>query len=216
MTNGNRYVIDSSGTPLQRDIDKLYRQYENLRHSIYQQHAWKFNHNKYKLEELREYIDEQFVVLTKEYLMNSGVDFPGYIKTKLSLRVSNSYVANRLNKEKSEFLGNKDNTVESLAENGNDPITETELYDYVINDGNFNEIQRKLLHYMLFEPTRKEDIRIITQVSRDLNIKRKDVQDEFAQLKEYIGHRCQKFYELSNDRYQKTVGKVNTQYDSFD
>lgn len=215
--NGNRYVIDTDGVGgvFQRDIDKLYHQFANLRHSIYQQHAWKFDSD-IKREELKEYIDEQFVILTKEYSVNSPVDFPGYIKKKLTLRVGRSYVQNKLAKDRDEFLGSKDNTVELLAESGNEGITDSELYEYVIGEGNFNGVQYAILDKLLNDNFRYEDSRIVTIVSNEFKISREEVKEEFDELYEYVKFRCSKFYEMSKDRNLKVEGRVNTQNTDWD
>ena len=215
--NGNRYVIDTDGVGgvFQRDIDKLYHQFANLRHSIYQQHAWKFDSD-IKREELKEYIDEQFVILTKEYSVNSPVDFPGYIKKKLTLRVGRSYVQNKLAKDREEFLGSKDNTVELLAESSNEGITDSELYEYVIGEGNFNEVQYAILDKLLNDNFRYEDSRIVTIVSNEFKISREEVKEEFDELYEYVKFRCSKFYEMSKDRNLKVEGRVNTQNTDWD
>lgn len=215
--NGNRYVIDTDGVGgvFQRDIDKLYHQFANLRHSIYQQHAWKFDSD-IKREELKEYIDEQFVILTKEYSVNSPVDFPGYIKKKLTLRVGRSYVQNKLAKDRDEFLGSKDNTVELLAESSNEGITDSELYEYVIGEGNFNEVQYAILDKLLNDNFRYEDSRIVTIVSNEFKISREEVKEEFDELYEYVKFRCSKFYEMSKDRNLKVEGRVNTQNTDWD
>lgn len=215
--NGNRYVIDTDGVGgvFQRDIDKLYHQFANLRHSIYQQHAWKFDSD-IKREELKEYIDEQFVILTKEYSVNSPVDFPGYIKKKLTLRVGRSYVQNKLAKDRDEFLGSKDNTVELLAESSTEGITDSELYDYVIKEGNFNDIQYAILDKLLNTNFRYEDSRIVTIVSNEFKLTRDEVKEEFDELYEYVKFRCSKFYELSKDRNLKVEGRVVTQNTDWD
>lgn len=217
INNGNRYVIDTDGVGgvFQRDIDKLYHQFANLRHSIYQQHAWKFDSD-IKREELKEYIDEQFVILTKEYSVNSPVDFPGYIKKKLTLRVGRSYVQNKLAKDRDEFLGSKDNTVELLAESSNEGITDSELYEYVIGEGNFNGVQYAILDKLLNDNFRYEDSRIVTIVSNEFKISREEVKEEFDELYEYVKFRCSKFYEMSKDRNLKVEGRVNTQNTDWD
>lgn len=217
INNGNRYVIDTDGVGgvFQRDIDKLYHQFANLRHSIYQQHAWKFESD-IKREELKEYIDEQFVILTKEYSVNSPVDFPGYIKKKLTLRVGRSYVQNKLAKDRDEFLGSKDNTVELLAEANSEGITDSELYEYVIGEGNFNEVQYAILDKLLNTNFRYEDSRIVTIVSNEFKLTRDEVKEEFDELYEYVKFRCSKFYEMSKDRNLKVEGRVVTQNTDWD
>ena len=186
-SNGNRYVTDTDGlnVTFQRDLDKLYRQYANLRHAIYQQHAWRFD-NYVKKEELREYIDEQFIILTKEYDVGSSVDFPGYIKTKLSLRVRESYVKNRVKKEHNEFLGSNDDSIEMLAEATDDSLEDAELFGYVIKEGEFTDLQKLILSYLVSNKYKLEHPRIISIIAKAENINRKEVVDAYASLYEYV------------------------------
>ncbi|MGI4657271.1 hypothetical protein ACR2XU_28105, partial [Klebsiella pneumoniae] len=60
--NGNRYVIDIDGIPVdfERDLDSLLNRYKNLRWSLYHRYAGILS-NDFERQELREYIDEQFI-----------------------------------------------------------------------------------------------------------------------------------------------------------
>lgn len=83
-----------------RDVEKLLKQYKNLINSIYQQEASRFTYNtdtgkvgdKVRQDDLKSYIIYQFITLVKEYDPHSGVDFPYYIKEKLTLRTRHSYI----------------------------------------------------------------------------------------------------------------------------
>jgi hypothetical protein len=85
-----------------RDIEGLYKQYSGLRNKLLRQEkarfaykdpvTGKFVYDKAKVNDLKSYIDYQFVLLVKEYDPNSPVDFPNYIKTKLTLRTKHSYI----------------------------------------------------------------------------------------------------------------------------
>lgn len=85
-----------------RDTEKLYKQYSRLRYKLLRQERIRFAYkdpitgkmvyDKAKVDDLKSYIDYQFVKLVKEYDPNSAVDFPAYIKSKLTLRTRHSYI----------------------------------------------------------------------------------------------------------------------------
>lgn len=85
-----------------REVEQLYKQYSKLRHKIVRDEMSRFTYrdsetgrvvyDKAQVDDLKSYVDYQFVKLTKEYNPNSGVDFPGYIKSKLKLRTAHSYI----------------------------------------------------------------------------------------------------------------------------
>lgn len=70
---------------------KLLYQYDNLLRAEGKRYA-KWCHSKVDRENLYSYIKDAFLSLVIEYDPYSGVDFPGYIKGKLSLRIYNSYL----------------------------------------------------------------------------------------------------------------------------
>src|SRR5699024_11352639 len=91
-----------------------------------------------------EYIDEQFIKLVKEYNIRSKVDFPGYIKAKLTLRVQNSYVKKNEKYKRTEIIGKKDYTVEALTEDLNEDFEDSKIMCYVFDDIEFTEIQSEI------------------------------------------------------------------------
>ncbi|MGI4709836.1 hypothetical protein ACR2XJ_26795 [Klebsiella pneumoniae] len=156
--NGNRYVIDIDGIPVdfERDLDSLLNRYKNLRWSLYHRYAGILS-NDFERQELREYIDEQFIKLVKEYNIRSKVDFPGYIKAKLTLRVQNSYVKKNEKYKRTEIIGKKDYTVESLTEDLNEDFEDNQIMSYVFDDIEFTEVQSELLKELLINPEREDD-----------------------------------------------------------
>lgn len=86
-----------------RDKEALYSAYKNLRKAIIKEQQNNFvisdSPNKIldhaRVSDLNAYIDEQFIRLVQEYDIHSPIDFPGYIKTKLSLRTANSFVVSQ-------------------------------------------------------------------------------------------------------------------------
>lgn len=102
-----------------RDVDALIVKYKRLLSAVYNEQKGRFDHKsdknspkgespkgnlnytkdqlalikpKSSQDELMSYILYQFILLVKEYDPQSGVDFPGYIKTKLYLRTRHSYI----------------------------------------------------------------------------------------------------------------------------
>lgn len=86
-----------------RDKKALYKAYKNLRKAIIKEQQGNFSisgssnqvldHS--RVADLNAYIDEQFIRLVQEYDIHSPVDFPGYVKAKLSLRTANSFVVSQ-------------------------------------------------------------------------------------------------------------------------
>lgn len=117
--SGNRYVYNGEGTSpvFERDVDKLFVQYENLRRNVFHTYRKNFENDYMTQQELKSYIDEQFIILVKEYNINSKVDFPGYIKTKLYARVSQSFVRGRHRDSGREVLERQDYQIQDMLDN---------------------------------------------------------------------------------------------------
>ena len=83
-----------------RDLSTMYKQYRHLREHIGKKEYERFiyhyaNHtvvDKAKIDDLDSYINYEFIKLVQEYDPTSPVDFPGYIKSKLTLRTKHSYL----------------------------------------------------------------------------------------------------------------------------
>ena len=83
-----------------RDLSTMYKQYKHLREHIGEEEYERFiyhyeNHtvvDKAKIDDLDSYINYEFIKLVQEYDPTSPVDFPGYIKSKLTLRTKHSYL----------------------------------------------------------------------------------------------------------------------------
>lgn len=99
-----------------RDADRLFKEYTNLRMSLFNKYQNNFRNQETK-NELMSYIDEQFVKLVKEYDINSPVDFPGYVKTKLTARVAYSFVGGKHRDNSREVIMKEEGTLQQLIEN---------------------------------------------------------------------------------------------------
>jgi len=136
-----------------RDVDKLMHQYRNLRVSIYNQFKG-YLPDPVTREELRSYIDEQFIRLVKEYDINGPVDFPGYIKKKLTYRVKHSYIKSVLRDNQRVFLPKSDIGIFNLIEQNPKYDEELDYYEtleYVLNGVELEEIEKEVLYYLLQE-----------------------------------------------------------------
>ena len=114
-----------------RDADRLYEEYTNLRMSLYNKYQNNFRNQETK-NELMSYIDEQFVKLVKEYDINSPVDFPGYIKTKLTARVAYSFVSRKHRDNTREVVMREGGSLQQLMEQENpDTYSNLDMQDLI-------------------------------------------------------------------------------------
>ncbi|UJJ74684.1 hypothetical protein Goe25_01350 [Bacillus phage vB_BsuM-Goe25] len=157
ILNGNRFMVNTSESRgvFLRDVDKLMHQYRNLRLSVYNQFKGDLP-DPVSQEELRSYIDEQFVRLVKEYDINGPVDFPGYIKTKLTYRVKHSYIKGEYRDRHRVFVTRNDFDVSNLLEKT--PLIDEELdyyevLEYALHDVTLTELEKEVLFYILQEMT---------------------------------------------------------------
>lgn len=157
ILNGNRFAVNTSESVgvFHRDVDKLMHQYRNLRMSVYNQFK-DYLPDKTTQDELRSYIDEQFVRLVKEYDINGPVDFPGYIKTKLTYRVRHSYIKGEYRDRQRVFVPKNDFDVSNLIERSPSRDEELDYYEtleYAISKVSFSEVEKEILFYTLQEMT---------------------------------------------------------------
>lgn len=151
-----------------RDVEALYKQYSKLRHKLLRDEKSRFAYkdsltgkvvyDKAKVDDLKSYIDYQFIKLVKEYDPNSPVDFPAYITTKLKLRTKHSYIKRYFSHYYKTHDMNKDN----------DKLVSETLHD------------ESLLNWQ----SEQEDS-IMTKISKlDLSDIEKDIIDVLAQAPE--------------------------------
>jgi len=198
-SNGTRYIIDTDGIPIdfERDIDKLLEKYKNLRWALYHKYAGILS-NDAEREELREYIDEQFIKLVKEYDIRSKVDFPGYIKAKLTLRVRNSYIKKNQKYKNTELIGKNDYTVETLTESLSTGVEESELFSYVFDGVEFTELQSELLKRLLDNNIEGDDTYIVSQIAEQFQVRRAEVVRELTELRDYVRFKINAYHEYNN------------------
>lgn len=160
ILNGNRYLVntnEATGVFL-RDVDKLMHQYRNLRMSIYNQFK-EYMPDPVSQSELRSYIDEQFIRLVKEYDINGPVDFPGYIKTKLTYRVKHSYIKGEYRDRQRVFVPKNDFDVSNLIEKHPSNDAELDYYEaleFALSNVKLSDVEKEVLFYILQEMTNSQ------------------------------------------------------------
>lgn len=216
MNNGNRYVIDTEGVKhdLNRDIDKLMHNYRNLRYALYYRYS---NHmdNYVKKEELLEYINEQFIKLVKEYNIHSEVDFPYYIKSKLTMRVRNSYVKKNKDRDANVVFGNDNDTLETIIESKGSELGMSDLVSYLFEGVEFTDIENELLLQILTNDENIDDPNIVSNVAHKLKEPRKEVTRSLTELKDFIRFKLSAHEEQNKD-IDIVKGRVNTDNNTWE
>lgn len=126
-----------------RDAEALYHQYHNLIARLIKDEYSRFTYvdgsktvtDDIRVADLESYIQYQFVKLVKEYDVHSPVDFPGYIKSKLTLRTKHSFV-------KSYF---KHQARELYTETGDDEEEFGHLQDTTNSEPDFSYITEQAI-----------------------------------------------------------------------
>lgn len=160
--NGNKFMVNTGENTgvFSRDVDRLMHQYTSLRLGIYNQYQG-YLPDPISKRELKSYIDEQFVRLVKEYDINSPVDFPGYIKTKLNFRVKNSYIKGEYRDRQRVFVLKNDFDVSNLLER--EPLSDDELeyysiLEYVLEGEKLTEVEKRVL-FLIFNELSDTEVR---------------------------------------------------------
>ncbi|UGO49221.1 sigma factor [Bacillus phage vB_BanH_Emiliahah] len=155
LWNGNRFLVNTDETTgvFLRDVDKLLHQYANLRNSIYNQYKV-YLADPISQDELKSYIDEQFIRLVKEYDIGSDVDFPGYIKIKLHYRVKNSYIKSVYRDSQRVFVTRNAFDVSHLIEQNPSNDEELDYYaalEYALKGVELDDMEKQVLFYIIQE-----------------------------------------------------------------
>lgn len=187
IRNGNRFIKEVHGTGVfSRDVDRLYHRYANLRYRVYNNNKNYFR-DEVSRRELRSYIDEQFIKLTKEYDINGEVDFPGYIKKSLNLRVRHSFVKGKFRDNSRERLSSLDDEIEQLLGvdcNSQNHIEDIELVEFLLSQAKFNQLELAVFTKLLL--TNTKDTEIVKELSSKYNVSLKTVRDAIRDVREYV------------------------------
>lgn len=87
-----------------RDVEELFRRYEPLRKALLREYR-PYLTNEHTKEELESFIKEHFIRLCYEYDTAGEVDFSGYIKIMLGMRIKYSFVGKEYKDTKRMTLG---------------------------------------------------------------------------------------------------------------
>lgn len=142
-----------------RDADRLYEEYFNLRMNLYNRYQGHFRNIETK-NQLMSYIDEQFVKLVKEYDINSPVDFPGYIKTKLTSRVAYGFVRGKHRDNNREVIMKEEGTLKQMLEQDGEleypELDMLDLTEFLFEKENLPEMYKDVLQGWLDYKTERE------------------------------------------------------------
>ena len=191
IRTGNRFVTELGGSTgvFPRDIDTLFIQYANLRNKIYSDYSHMYNDSATK-EELRSYIDEEFIKLCKEYEINGEVDFPYYIKSKLIARVRGTFNSSVIRMRNREPLGATDGEVENMLDDSvsvYNTLDYQELVSSVVEGVDLTPLEQDVLETMVTgDWTVKQ---LVEDNTVKHNVSRKQVQEAIADIKELVAHK---------------------------
>ncbi|AYJ75225.1 putative RNA polymerase sigma factor 1 [Bacillus phage BSP36] len=199
ILNGNRFMVNTSETRgvFLRDVDKLMHQYRNLRLSVFNQYKDALP-DPVSQDELRSYIDEQFVRLVKEYDINGPVDFPGYIKTKLTYRVKHSYIKGEYRDRHRVFVTRNDFDVSNLIEKT--PLIDEELdyyevLEYALHDVKLTELEKEILFYILQEMTDAQIERKVKENHKQDKVSAACIRDTLKNMQMFLKTKLQEALE---------------------
>ena len=97
--------------------------------------------------------------------------------------------------KRTEIIGKKDYTVESLTEDLNEDFEDNQIMSYVFDDIEFTEVQSELLKELLINPEREDDAFIVSQVAEKFDMKRKEVASELTELRDYVRFKINAYHE---------------------
>lgn len=189
--SGNRYVYSGEGNApiFERDVDKLYVQYENLRMNVFYNYRKNFENDYATQQELKSYIDEQFIILVKEYDINSKVDFPGYIKTKLYARVSQSFVRGRHRDAGREVLERENYQIQDMLDDyhyRHEDYSMELLLEDIFRNREVTELEESILNMWA---DLESDTAISRELSKVYDITQREVTEAMECLREDIKER---------------------------
>lgn len=200
MYNGNRFMRNTEETTgvFLRDVDKLMHQYTHLRLSIYKQYK-DYLPDPVSQEELKSYIDEQFVRLVKEYDINGPVDFPGYIKTKMTYRVKHSYIRGEYRDRQRVFVPRNDFDVSNLIDNN--PMKDEELdyyeaLEYALHDVELNDVEKDILFYILQEKNDSQIERLVRKKYPKNKVSSSYIHESIKHMQEFLRDRLHESLEM--------------------
>lgn len=152
LNDKNVRVVSDKALLSSRDVDTLYERYLPLRLALYRD----FNSylpSKASKEDLVSFINEQFVRLCYEYDVSGDMDFAGYIKTMLTLRVRHSFVDKEYRTRTKEPVGVEDDIRLQASEIGvaDDDFERlrTEFMDVLMSNAQLDDLDKEIIQLLI-------------------------------------------------------------------
>lgn len=180
-----------------RDEERLYHEYTGLRKELYSRYSSQLPPGASR-DELMSYIDEQFIKLVREYEINSPVDFPGYIKTKLTMRVERVYVHNQHKYKRKEIcvIDDEENPIQVEGTLSDEDLHERAmLVDSVLAPISLTDLDKDILSDMLSEQG-VTDKDMIDRYSKKYEVSLQEVRRHIRDIRTLFRIRLQ---EISNE-----------------
>lgn len=152
LNDKNSRVVSDKDLLSSRDVDTLYERYQPLRLALYRDYH-SYLPNKASKEDLVSFINEQFVRLCYEFDVAGDMDFAGYIKTMLTLRVKHSFVDKEYRTRTKEPVGVEDDIRLQASETGvADEEFEklrSEFVDMIMHNANLTDFDKEIIQLLM-------------------------------------------------------------------
>lgn len=152
LNDKNSRVVSDKDLLSSRDVDTLYERYQPLRLALYRDYH-NYLPTKASKEDLVSFINEQFVRLCYEFDVAGDMDFAGYIKTMLTLRVKHSFVDKEYRTRTKEPVGVEDDIRLQASETGvADEEFEklhTEFVDMLMSSAELTELDKEIIQLLI-------------------------------------------------------------------
>lgn len=152
LNDKNSRVVSDKDLLSSRDVDTLYERYQPLRLALYRDYH-NYLPTKASKEDLVSFINEQFVRLCYEFDVAGDMDFAGYIKTMLTLRVKHSFVDKEYRTRTKEPVGVEDDIRLQASETGvADEEFEklhTEFVDMLMSSADLTELDKEIIQLLI-------------------------------------------------------------------
>lgn len=150
----HKRIVDDTAEVLSRDVETLYEMYKPLRKSLYRDFQ-AYLPNEASKEDLVSFINEQFVRLCYEYDVAGEVDFAGYIKAMLTLRVKHSFISKEYKMRTKEPLGDEDDIrlTAHIGEESEDEYEQlrSELLNTIYTNASLSDLDKEIIEGILSE-----------------------------------------------------------------
>ena len=187
---GSRFTPEGSTTEYGRDMDRLYAQYKPLRLAIYKRVASRL-YNQEDKNDLSSYLNEHFIRLCLEFDLTNEMDFPGFIKTLLTFRASNSFISGLTRVYgKADASGLADELEEKMGtpeETGDSEEAVLAYYDsfvaFVYKNYHLSEVESTIFEGILFN---ERTLEMARGLRRDFDVPQSEGLKQIAEFRERL------------------------------